>query len=71
MSNLEHFIENGLMLMESGEITPEEWSARMSSDPNVSYVALSVEDLWTICQYILYSYKLNSNLAEIICGGEK
>lgn len=53
MSNLEHFVENGLALMEE-DITPEEWKERMSSDPNKPYVSLSVDDLYEICQYVFY-----------------
>lgn len=53
MSNLEHFLENGLALIENG-VRHDEFINIMSSDPNKPYVELSAEGLWEICTYIYY-----------------
>lgn len=55
MTNLEHFVENGLVLLEQG-VEPDEWRHRMSSDLNRPEVSVSVDEMWEICQYIYYSY---------------
>ena len=40
MTNLEHFVENGLVLLEQG-VKHDEWRRRMSSDPNRPEVSVS------------------------------
>ena len=56
MSNLEHLVENGLVILENG-YSSEEWFNRMSADINWEYVEnITVDDLWEICQYVFYTW---------------
>ena len=56
MSNLEHLIENGLVAMVDCDGW-NDWYARMKDDTNWRVISgLSEEDLWTICQYVIYSW---------------
>lgn len=56
MSNLEHLVENGILAMET--YNPKEWYQHMQKDLNWSgNEHITIDDLWTICQYVVYSYK--------------
>ena len=56
MSNLEHLVENGILAMEI--YNPKEWYQYMQKDLNWSgNEHITIDDLWTICQYVVYSYK--------------
>jgi len=55
MSNLEHLLENGLIAMQSMSYT--EWKRHMRKDPNrVGNEHISIDDLWEICQYVIYTW---------------
>lgn len=54
MTCLEHFVENGLCLID--KVSPEEWRSRMKRDPNLKYIRLTIDELWEIVQYVRYSY---------------
>ena len=56
MSNLEHLVENGILAMET--YNPKEWYQHMQKDLNWSgNEHITIDDLWTICQYVVYKYK--------------
>ena len=56
MSNLEHLIENGILAMET--YNPNEWYQHMQKDINwQGNEHITINDLWVICQYVVYSYK--------------
>ena len=56
MSNLEHLIENGLHAMEHYD-NSNEWYEYMRTDMNwMGNEHISIDELWTICQYIIYTY---------------
>lgn len=56
MSKLEHLVENGLVALEEG-CDRDKWFERMRKDPNlVSLAGMDIEDLWTICIYVFYTY---------------
>lgn len=56
MSNLEHLIENGILAMET--YNPNEWYQHMQKDLNwLGNEHITIDDLWTICQYVVYTYK--------------
>ena len=56
MSNLEHLVENGILAMEA--YNPNEWYQHMQKDLNWSgNEHITIDDLWTICQYVVCSYK--------------
>lgn len=58
MSNLEHLIENGLCWLDKTR-NCNEWYEKMYEDPNwAPFVGITIEDLWTICQYIQYTWIL-------------
>ena len=55
MSNLEHLIENGLIAMEHcGGY--DNWHDHIKDDPNWDNVLVNIEDLWIICQYVIYTW---------------
>ena len=54
MTCLEHLIENGLDC--ANKYNYNDFIKIMSKDINLSYTKLNVEDLWEICQYIIYDY---------------
>lgn len=55
MSNLEHLIENGLIAMEHcGGY--DNWHDHIKDDPNWDNVWVNIEDLWIICQYVIYTW---------------
>lgn len=56
MSNLEHLIENGLCVAEKC-LGYNDWYTSMKDDTNWTHISwLSAEDLWTICQYVIYRW---------------
>ena len=55
MSNLEHLIENGLVAIERCD-GYDDWHDHIKDDPNWDNVWVSIEDLWTICQYVIYTW---------------
>lgn len=55
MSNLEHLIENGLIAMECCH-GYNDWHDHIKDDPNWDNVSVSIEDLWIICQYVIYTW---------------
>lgn len=58
MSNLEHLVENGIIVME--QLPASEWEECLLKDPNWEGVnSITIDDLWTICQYVVYTYKYN------------
>lgn len=56
MRCLEHLVENGLLTMKKLNYNESraEWIEYMKNDVNLPYTNISLEDLWTICQYIIY-----------------
>lgn len=57
MSNLEHLIENGLLLFEREDITLEEWENRMRKDCNwAGNENITMDNLATICMYVIYTW---------------
>lgn len=70
MSNLEHLIENTLIVMEDDTLCGEDIRKRIRNDINFPNTSLSVDDVWEICQYIKYTWcrdsenKLNAQLEE-------
>ena len=55
MSNIEHLFENGLALMKKK--TPDEWREQMAKDVNWnSNIGITLDELWLICQYAIYTY---------------
>lgn len=59
MGNLEHLIENTLVAMEDDKLCPEDIRKRIRNDVNLPYTALSVDDVWEICQYVKYTWCAN------------
>ena len=56
MSNLEHLIENSLIALEHYR-NYNEWYEYMQKDVNwQGNEHISIDDLWTICQYVVYTY---------------
>lgn len=55
MSNLEHLIENGLITMARCN-GYDDWHSHIADDTNWYGVRVSIEDLWTICQYVIYTW---------------
>lgn len=55
MSNLEHLIENGLITMTRCN-GYDDWHSHIADDPNWDGVLVNIEDLWTICQYVIYTW---------------
>lgn len=55
MSNLEHLIENGLITMEHCD-GYDDWYDHIKDDPNLVNIWVSIGDLWTICQYVIYTW---------------
>lgn len=55
MSNLEHLIENGLIMMARCN-GYDDWHSHIADDTNWDGVWVSIEDLWTICQYVIYTW---------------
>lgn len=59
MSCLEHLLENGLCRLAEGR-SYKEWRDIMLEDSNWQYVdRITMDDLWTICQYVIYTYTDN------------
>jgi len=57
MSNLEHLIENSLNALEHYG-SHDKWYECVEKDINwQGNEHISIDDLWTICQYVVYSYK--------------
>ena len=56
MSNLEHLIENTLCVMANNELSGEEIRERILNDSNFEYVNMSVDEIYEICQYMIYTY---------------
>lgn len=56
MSNLEHLIENTLVAMEDDKLCPEDIRKCIQNDINLPATALSVDDVWEICQYVKYTW---------------
>lgn len=58
MSNLEHLVENGLMLLKRGT-SYKEWNEIMREDVNwQGNKNITMDNLWEICQYVYYSWRL-------------
>ena len=56
MSNLDHLIENGLSALKRG-VSYEKWLKTMKNDVNwQGNENISIEQLWTICQYVIYTW---------------
>jgi len=56
MSNLEHLIENSLNALERYD-SYDKWYECVEKDINwQGNEHISIDDLWTICQYIVYTY---------------
>lgn len=57
MSNLERLIENSLSLLEN-HTDYQHWKWAMREDVNWENCDshISLDDLWDICQYVLYTY---------------
>lgn len=55
MSNLEHLVENGLIMMTRCN-GYDDWYSHIADDPNWDGVLVNIEDLWTICQYVIYTW---------------
>lgn len=56
MSNLEHLIENGLSALKRG-VGYEKWLKTIKDDVNwQGNENISIEQLWTICQYVIYTW---------------
>ena len=76
MSNLEHLVENGLYCLEERK-NYEDWYQRMLDDCNWSpHVGLTIDDLWEICQYVIYRYcwslkEERDELIERVYGNKK
>lgn len=56
MSDLEHLVENTLILMDKKEMSPYDIKKVIKDDPNFEGVDISVDDIWTICQYVMYTW---------------
>ena len=56
MSNLEHLIENALVTMEDDTLCYKDIRERIRNDINLPSTALSVDDVWEICQYVKYTW---------------
>lgn len=56
MSNLEYLVENGLNALEHyGNYS--EWHEYIKKDANwQGNEHISIDDLWMICQYVVYTY---------------
>lgn len=66
MSNLEHLIENGLSALKRG-VGYEKWLKTMKDDVNwQGNENISIEQLWTICQYVIYTWIPSTQLE--LCG---
>jgi hypothetical protein len=66
MSNLEHLIENGLSAI--ARMNHDEWKEFMIKDCNwLGNEHISIDELWTICQYVEYTYipHLRSEIDEL------
>ncbi len=54
MSNIEHLVENGVSHIQSGkgkdEFLSEDYNKEM-----LKYVSTTKDELWEICQYIVYT----------------
>lgn len=58
MSNLEHLLENGIDNLEYYQ-DYDKWYEAIKKDPNwEGNKHFSIGELWTICQYIVWTYKL-------------
>lgn len=68
MSNLEHLIENTLVAMEDDKLCYEDIRKRIQNDDNLPATALSVDDVWEICTYFLYTW---CGTCEKCNGGER
>ena len=55
MSNLEHLIENGLTAMKCCH-GYDDWYEHIKDDPNWDNIWVSIGDLWTVCQYVIYTW---------------
>lgn len=56
MSNLEHLIENTLIVMEDDKLCPEDIRKHIQNDINLPLTGLSVDDVWEICKYVKYTW---------------
>ncbi len=57
MSNLEHLLENALLLFERDDMTPEEWRERMRDDCNwKGNENITLENLQDICAYVICTW---------------
>ena len=56
MSDLEHLIENTLVRMKNKELSAYQIKQEIVNDPNFAGTNLSVDDIWEICQYIMYTW---------------
>lgn len=52
MTCLEHLVENGLAAVK--ENNHDGWMKIMREDHNLLHTNITLEDLWTICQYVEY-----------------
>ena len=57
MSNLEHLIENTLVLMEHNkDLEYKKFIQHIQSDVNYDGAGITAEQCYEICQYVLYEY---------------
>lgn len=64
MSNLEHLIENGLCRLSEGK-SYKEWREIMQDDCNwENNENISIDNLWEICQYVLFTWEKEPILLE-------
>ena len=56
MSDLEHLIENTLMIMEDNTLCNKDIREHIKNDVNLSCTSLSVNDVLEICTYFLYTW---------------
>ena len=53
MSNIEHALENAIDAVESN-VKFEDWR---DNDPNLKHVKASPEEIWSMANYVVYSYE--------------
>lgn len=56
MSNLEHLIENTLMIIEDNTLCNKDIREHIKNDVNFSCTSLSVDDVLEICTYFMYTW---------------
>lgn len=57
MTNIEHLIETSLVYLDDDKMNYDEWYEHIKDNWNWEDTFITLEELWYITQYVVYTYK--------------